>query len=112
MLKQLSYRKKLAGGLLASAVAVACLAIGADRATAFRGGGFHGGTFGGGGSFDRGDDAGFGGGGGWGSVHNASSFSDHADSRAVQRSQLTIHLDSTSSPARAAAYLSWLNVPV
>jgi hypothetical protein len=32
--------------------------------------------------------------------------------RAVQRSQLTLHLDSASSPARAAAYLSWLNVLV
>ena len=48
-------------------------------------GGFHGGGWGGasrfgdGGSFDRSGDAGFGG-GGWGSVHNASSFSDHADS--------------------------------
>ena len=31
-------------------------------------------------------------------------------SRAVQCSQLTLHLDSASSPARAAAYLSWLNV--
>ena len=30
--------------------------------------------------------------------------------RAVQRSQLTLHLDRASSPARAAAYLSWLNV--
>ena len=30
--------------------------------------------------------------------------------RAVQCSQLTLHLDSASSPARAAAYLSWLNV--
>jgi hypothetical protein len=30
--------------------------------------------------------------------------------RAVQRSQLTLHLNSSSSPARAAAYLSWLNV--
>lgn len=32
------------------------------------------------------------------------------DARAVQRSQLTLHLNSSSSPARAAAYLSWLNV--
>ena len=30
--------------------------------------------------------------------------------RAVQRSQLMLHLNSSSSPARAAAYLSWLNV--
>ena len=30
--------------------------------------------------------------------------------RAVQCSQLTLHLDSASRPARAAAYLSWLNV--
>jgi uncharacterized 2Fe-2S/4Fe-4S cluster protein (DUF4445 family) len=35
-----------------------------------------------------------------------------AHARAVQRSQLTLHLDSASSPARAAAYLSWLNVLV
>ena len=46
----------------------------------FRGGGFAGGAarFGGGGLFDRGGDAGFGA-GGWGSVHNASTFSDRAD---------------------------------
>src|SRR5665213_2002404 len=29
--------------------------------------------------------------------------------RAVQRSQLTLHLDRASGPERAAAYLSWLN---
>jgi signal transduction histidine kinase len=34
----------------------------------------------------------------------------HNHVRAVQCSQLTLHLDSASSPARAAAYLSWLNV--
>ena len=46
----------------------------------FDGGGWGGASlFGDGGSFDRGGDAGFGG-GGLGSVHNASSFSDHADS--------------------------------
>ena len=30
--------------------------------------------------------------------------------RVVQRSQLTLHLNSSSSPASAAAYLSWLKV--
>jgi len=102
-------RKRLAGALLAGVAAAALLAIGTERAVAFRGGfggfhagfggfrgggfggfrgggfgGFHEGSFGGGarfgdGSFaDRSTDAGFGR-GGWGSVHNASAFSDRSD---------------------------------
>jgi hypothetical protein len=107
MIRQFLHRKKLAV-MLAGAV-VTGLAIGAERAVAFRGGfggfhggfggfrggglgGFHGGGFGGfhdgsfagstrfgdGGFADRSTDAGFGR-GGWGSIHNASAFSDHAD---------------------------------
>jgi hypothetical protein len=92
-------RKRLAGALLAGVAAAALLAIGTERAVAFRGGfgGFHGGfggfrgggfggfrgggfheggaRFGDGGFYDRGTDAGFGR-GGWGSIHNASTFSD------------------------------------
>ena len=52
MIKRLSYRKKLAGVVLAGAAVAVGLAIGIDRAAAFRGGfggfrggfgGFHGG---------------------------------------------------------------------
>src|SRR5215472_4533779 len=79
-------------GLLVTAAVATCLAFGIEHAAAFRGGfggfrggGFHPGGFSGGprfgdgGGFDRSTDAGFGR-GGWGSVHNAGSFSDHADS--------------------------------
>ncbi|MGH7154122.1 MAG: hypothetical protein ACREF3_09335, partial [Acetobacteraceae bacterium] len=91
--------------LIFTAVAV-CLAVSADHAVAFRGGfgggfhgggfsgfhggggfsgfshngGFHGGTprFGDGGYFDRSSDAGFGR-GGFGSIHNSSTFTNRAD---------------------------------
>jgi hypothetical protein len=84
MTKQLSHRNKLTVTLLVSAAATVCLVGGIERARAFRGG-FHGGSFGGGtsrfgdgGRFDRSTDAGFGR-GGYGSIHSASSFSNHAD---------------------------------
>ena len=103
MIRQFQHGKKLTA-LLVSTVIAACVAIGAERAVAFRGGfggfhgggfgGFHGGGFGGfhggfggfhdgsfaggsrfgdGGFADRSTDAGFGR-GGWGSIHNASTF--------------------------------------
>ncbi|MGA8194976.1 MAG: hypothetical protein WB902_16545, partial [Acetobacteraceae bacterium] len=82
----------MGGMLLAGSAMAVCLTIGVDRAAAFRGGfggfhgggfhsgGFHGGgsRFGDGGFSDRSSDAGFGR-GGFGSVHNASAFTDHAD---------------------------------
>lgn len=84
-----------ARSILLGATAAVCLVAVGERAGAFRGGfgGFHGGRFGGfggfhggstgsrfgdGGMFDRSSDSGFGR-GGWGSVHNANTFSDHAD---------------------------------
>src|SRR6185436_714870 len=103
--KQVSRRRTFTLTLLAGIAAV-CLAGGIERAAAFRGGfgglhgggfggfggfhsggfnGFHSGSFAGGGSrfgdgggFDRSTDAGFGR-DGFGSVHNAGNFSDHAD---------------------------------
>src|SRR5208283_4478079 len=107
MITRLSHGRKLSGLLLASTAVAMCLVVGGDRAAARFGGGFggfHGGGFGGGfghstfggsthwgeysggaprfgdgGFFDRGGDAGFGR-GGWGSVHNAGTLSDRADS--------------------------------
>ncbi|HEY7580351.1 MAG TPA: hypothetical protein VH855_22405, partial [Acetobacteraceae bacterium] len=101
MSKQQPNRKNFTVALLAGAAAL-CLASGIEQAGAFRGGfgGFRGGGFGGfrggggyhpdsfasGGSrfgdrggFDRSTDAGFGR-GGFGNVHSAGNFSDHADS--------------------------------
>jgi hypothetical protein len=105
MTRWFSDRNKFAGKLLAGTAMAVCLAVGVEHAAAFGGGfggfhggfggfhgggfgGFHGGGFGGfhaggsrfgdGGFSDRSSDAGFGR-GGYGSVHNASSFTDHAD---------------------------------
>ena len=107
MARGISDRNKLGGMLLAGLAAAVCLTIGVDRAAAFRGGfggfhsgGFHGGGFGGfhssgfhgggsrfgdGGFSDRSSDAGFGR-GGFGSVHNASAFTDHADTSQAEPS--------------------------
>ena len=80
-------RRTLPIWLLAGTVLATSAYLGSERADAFfRGGGgfgirgFHGGgsRFGDGGFFDRSRDAGFGR-GGFGNVHSASSFSDHAD---------------------------------
>src|ERR1700756_2598862 len=105
MIKQFASRNRLFAALLAGTAIAACIAIGAEQVGAFgfRGGGFGGfhgrggfGGFHGGGEFhggglagggprlgdssfaDRSHDAGFGQ-GGFGNVHSASNFSDHAD---------------------------------
>lgn len=101
----ISPNTRLAAALIASVAAVLLVEAGsaiAFRGGGFRGGGFRGGDFGGfhgadfggfhggfgdsdarrfgdGGLFDHVSDTGFGR-GGWGSIHNASAFSDRADS--------------------------------